>query len=598
MRIRRFIARVRGLALLFGETFRPYRLHLAILTGLGFLGGFFEGIGINALIPLFGFIVGEAAADNIFTDIIRRAFDVLGISFTLTYLLLFMVALFLLKAAFLFASRYVQIAITTNYERSARAELFRRTFDASWPYLLGQRVGHLETVLLTDVRFAGSLLNALGSFVLIVTGLVIYLAVAVTISPEVTAFALFAGGLFLLAGKPLIRRSRAVTHDLIKIQKSVAHFVNESIIGAKAVKALAAASALARLAGERFAELRRLQILKFLFRDVAGSLVQPLSLVFVSVLFAVSYKSGDFNLGAFLALVYIIQRVFTYVQELNNDLNRINDGIPYLRSIARESAAARAARELSAGSAPFRFEREIRFEDVSFSYAPGRALLERVSFAIPKRSVLGIIGPSGAGKTTVVDLLLRLLSPSSGSISIDGEDVGAVSLESWREKVGYVSQDMFLANDTIASNIAFYRPAITRERIVRAARAAGALEFIEALPRGFDTEVGERGLALSVGQRQRLIIARALARDPELLILDEATSALDAEAERQVAETIEGLRGLVTVVIVAHRLSSVRACDTLVVLKGGRVVETGSPKDLLEKTDSYFRKVSLLQRRS
>ena len=214
-----------------------------------------------------------------------------------------------------------------------------------------------------------------------------------------------------------------------------------------------------------------------------------------------------------------------------------------------------------------------------------------VNFNIKKGEMAGVIGPSGAGKTTIVDILLRLFAPTGGEILIDGKNIGSISIADWRRNVGYVSQDIFLKNDTIRENIIFYGDGVTDGDIDRALKLANIHDFIKSLPKGLETVVGERGVLLSAGQRQRIVLARALARKPKILILDEATSALDNESEKLIKESIDSLKGEITVIVIAHRLSTIMSADKLIALEDGHVVEEGSPQELLKDKSSYFYRV-------
>lgn len=202
----------------------------------------------------------------------------------------------------------------------------------------------------------------------------------------------------------------------------------------------------------------------------------------------------------------------------------------------------------------------------------------------------GIIGPSGAGKTTIIDLFLRLLHPQEGEILIDGINIDEIDKKSWHNNIGYVSQDIFLLNDTIENNIRFYSDSLNHKDIAEASKSANIYDFIETLPDKFQTFVGERGIQLSGGQRQRIVLARILARKPQILVLDEATSALDNESEHKIQEAIKNLRGKLTILIVAHRLTTVMNTNKILVLKDGFIVEEGSPEELLENKRSYFYK--------
>jgi subfamily B ATP-binding cassette protein MsbA len=235
------------------------------------------------------------------------------------------------------------------------------------------------------------------------------------------------------------------------------------------------------------------------------------------------------------------------------------------------------------------FEREIAFSGVGFQYDGGAAALQDVTFTARKGEVVALVGASGAGKSTLVDLLPRFLDPTAGRVTLDGVDLREIRLGALRALTGIVSQDTVLFNDTVRANVAFGRPDATQAQLDAAARAANALTFIEALPDGWDTNLGERGSRLSGGQRQRLAIARALVSDPPILILDEATSALDVESERLVQEAIDRLLQGRTVFVIAHRLATIQHADRILVLDGGRLVEEGAHDMLLARGGPYAR---------
>jgi len=247
------------------------------------------------------------------------------------------------------------------------------------------------------------------------------------------------------------------------------------------------------------------------------------------------------------------------------------------------------------GARPFEgVEESIRLEGVGFEYVPGRPVLKGIDVEIRAGQVVALVGPSGAGKTTLVDLVARFYDPTEGRITIDGVDLRDFSLRSLRSRLGIVTQETVLFHDTVRANIAYGLPDASQEAIERAARAAHAHEFIMQLPEGYDTILGERGTRLSGGQRQRIAIARAMLRDPDILIFDEATSALDTESERLVQRAIEQLFAGRTVFLIAHRLSTVQRADLILVLDRGRIVERGTHQELLEQ-DGLFRRLYDMQ---
>lgn len=243
-----------------------------------------------------------------------------------------------------------------------------------------------------------------------------------------------------------------------------------------------------------------------------------------------------------------------------------------------------------------RIQGRIEFRNVTFGYNPYQPVLKNVSFVVEPGQMVGLVGPSGAGKSTTVNLLCRFYDVQEGSILIDGIDIREVTLESLREQIGVVLQDPFLFHGSIAENIAYGKPDATMEEIIQAAKAANAHDFIMQLPEGYDTLVGERGTRLSGGERQRISIARAILRNPRILILDEATSSVDTETEAQIREAINRLIQNRTTIAIAHRLSTLRNADRLIVLDNGQVVEMGTHEELMAKEDGLFRRLCQMQR--
>jgi ATP-binding cassette subfamily C protein len=259
-------------------------------------------------------------------------------------------------------------------------------------------------------------------------------------------------------------------------------------------------------------------------------------------------------------------------------------------AMQRRCEAAEEVHPLEAGAGatpPLRLERHIRLRNVQFRYDKDadQSVLDGLDFVIPAQRTTALVGPSGAGKSTLADLLMGLLEPDAGVVEVDGLPLTRASLRSWRGSVAYVPQETFLFHDTVRANLLWAQPGASDDELWRALDAAAATEFVGALPQGLDTVIGERGTRVSGGERQRLALARALLRDPALLILDEATSALDSESERRVRGSIDALHGRLTMIVIAHRLSTIRAADQIVVLDGGRVAEIGTWNELVSRPE-------------
>jgi ATP-binding cassette subfamily C protein len=264
--------------------------------------------------------------------------------------------------------------------------------------------------------------------------------------------------------------------------------------------------------------------------------------------------------------------------------------LPAYENVTRRIAALEAERErLAPGVPAHALAEEVRFEDLSFVY-PGleRAAVDSVSFRIPARRTTAVVGPSGSGKSTLADLVMGLVQPTAGRVVVDGRELNEAWLRGWREGIGYVAQDTVLFHDSVRENLRWARPDATDDELWEALRASAADGFVQALPEGIATVIGDRGVRLSGGERQRLALARALLRRPSLLILDEATSALDTENERRIRDAIAALHGRTTILVITHRLSSVRDADAIHVMEGGRLIESGDFATLLARPHGRF----------
>lgn len=572
--------------------FGKYRRKLLMLVGLGFISGLLEAVGVNALIPLFSFVTGGSGqADDFISETIASLFAFLHIPYNLTFLLLFIVGLFFVRAGALLWANYIRIKIAADYEKIVRTDVLKKTFKARWSLLLKQKLGYLETLLMTNVRYSERLLSTLSNSVILFAGWLMYLLVAINISVPITLFTVGLGIVLLVVFVPFLNRTRQYSKEVEKINRDTAHHINQNVVGMKTVKSLSVDDRVSSLGGGFFNSLKKLRIKIEFLKFLPTSLMQPIGIVFIVSVFAFSYKATDFNLAAFAAIIYLVQRMSLYTQQMQSQLHYVNEALPYLKELVQFEEEAVKNVEDRGGNESFNFEKELSFNNVSFMYPNKKEVFNHLNFKIQCGDMVGVIGPSGSGKTTIVDLLLRLFDPKEGKIKIDGIDIKEIDVESWRKNIGYVSQDIFLLNASIADNIRFYNETITDEDITNAIGMANAQAFVEQLPEGIDTLIGERGVELSAGQRQRIVIARALAQKPKILILDEATSALDSESEEQIKKAIDQIKGSLTIVVIAHRLSTVMSSDELIVLGNDNLVESGKPEELLKDSNSYFARV-------
>lgn len=293
-----------------------------------------------------------------------------------------------------------------------------------------------------------------------------------------------------------------------------------------------------------------------------------------------------------LLLLFLFYRLIPMISSLQSGYATFLGFFPAYENVRRlERKCVAAAEPFSASPLLPEAKRTLRFENVTFRYHPGdaRATLDGLTLELEVGKTTAIVGLSGAGKSTVADLAVGLLSPERGQLLLDDHALGKEALHAWRQRVGYVAQDTFLFHDTVRANLRVTRPEATEAELLQALEEAAALDFVRALPQGLDTPLGDRGVRLSGGERQRLALARALLRRPALLVLDEATSSLDADNERRIQRATDALRGSVTILMIAHRLSTVRHADRIYVLERGRVGESGSWETLVAKPQGRFR---------
>ncbi len=582
------ITPIHRLSRMLSGMFRPLLAPFAVLVALGLLSGLFEVVGVGVLIPLFAQAVSHAGpGSDVFSQLIGTLFDWLHLSFSVRHLLMFIVGLFLLKAVALLLFSYTRVRLTATYEARTRGEIYRAMMDTSWGYLIRQKVGYVENVLMTDIGMVVSLLKQCSSFVLVFTSLLLYTIAAFSISSFITMLALAIGSVSLILYRPLILRTRQLARHQTKLNKRVAHFINEYVAGLKVIKTMAVGARIADIAQSLFDKLKQNRIRFFFLREASGLLMMPLGVIFICFIFAASYLRPDFRLEIFIASVYLVNRLFDYFDKVQGSLHTLFEAMPFAEHVWNLQSEIRSSRETDHGTRAFRFEQSMVFSHVSFSYPSTAGAIRDVSLTIPQGSFIGIIGPSGAGKTTLVDLLLRLNDPLEGAIFVDDIPLNEIALPDWRRAVGYVPQEIFLINATVEENIKFHRP-LTDADMMAAARAAQIHDIIEQLPHGYQTNVGERGMHLSMGQRQRIALARVLAGKPSVLILDEATSSLDVESERLIQQALMNLRGQVTIIAIAHRLSTILTSDLLFVMEHGKIIERGDPRHLLADRESHF----------
>ena len=509
-------------------------------------------------------------------------------------IILFILSVFIIKNLVDFLRSYLVARVEQGVTRDLRREVYDHLLELDLGFFGRTRMGQIVSRVVNDVEQLRTLVTR--ELTRVVSSLFEFIAAVafmVAISWKLTVAAFLVIPLTMGIWGPLVGKLRLGDRRVLDVAGDVNSHIQETLSGIRLVKVSGAEGyergRFRKLTEDYFRTFVRTERL----RAMAAPLTEMLAAVGTVILLWYGARlvllGGELTGEAFIGFVALSTKLYAPVKYFSKLPATIQPGLVGAERVFELLDAPIEIRDRP-GARPFQGLRsELRYEGVAFEYRPGQAVLSDVDLVVPRGSVVALVGPSGAGKTTLVDLLGRFHDPTAGRITVDGVELGEFSIATLRASLGVVSQDTVLFHDTVRANMAYGMKDVSDADVERAGRAAYAHDFVSALPQGYDTVVGERGTQLSGGQRQRLAIARAILRDPPILVLDEATSALDSESERLVQAAIEWLLKGRTVFVIAHRLSTVQRADQIVVLDGGRVVENGDHATLLAQGGLYRR---------
>lgn len=527
-------------------------------------------------------------------------------------LLLFSALIFLLyslKNVFEYLSTIEIAIIRTRVIRDLRNAMFHKAMHLPLSYYDHARKGDVLSRFGSDmVEYEENTLNSIQMLLVAIISMVLYLAMLLYLNVKLTLFVLAMLPIVAFVISGLSRKLKRKSKDVQEMNSYLVSITDETIGGLKVIKSYTAidfVNSRFRLLNRKYTRQRTAMFRRIYaaspISDFLGNVIVIGILLFGSFL----VMSGDHGLTADLFISYVMLFVLMIppAKELTTAISQIKKGRACSERIEaflkEEEEHGRETSEASLSSRASRTSRTreniaVELQHVGFSYTEGVPVLKDINLRVPKGSTVALVGASGSGKSTIADLLCRFYETTEGDILLNGVPIKQMTLAELRSRIGVVAQDTLLFNDSVSANIAFGCPNATEEQIRQAAIAAQAHDFIMALPDGYHTNLGDGGSLLSGGQRQRISIARALLREPELLILDEATSALDTEAERRLQETLNTILVGRTAIVIAHRLSTVVGADNIVVLDHGEIVEQGTHQELIAREGRY-RELATLQ---
>jgi ATP-binding cassette, subfamily B, bacterial len=565
-----------------------YRRRLGMMAVVSVAGAVFEAASLAALVPL---VAAIASPEKRFVVNLGRGLGERTFGVEQLFLICFVAVVG--RAGIQFTAAWLDARTSGRYASNTRRRLIGDFLAASWTRQSEERLGHLQLLLTENVSHGLTCLRSVVQMLVSGCNFLVLLLTSLWVDSTAAVMLLAAAAVLFLVVRPLSSFARTHGKEKTSLNTSFSTAVNQAVGLAREVRIYGAVAqvrdslnrTIDRLQQSRDSHLLASASLPVIYQNTAALIVLA-GLAWV-------YFGSSAGLAGLATSAILLVRAFSYTQNLQVAYHHVVEALPYLDQLEEASARYRETAPHSGEERIATIDR-LEFDDVSFAYPDGVQAISNVSFFVEQGDAVGVVGPSGSGKSTLIQLLLRLRSPDSGALLINGRPAESAAHECWFHRIGFVPQEPILLDDSIEENIRFYRD-ITPEAVRNAARMAGIHDEIEAMAAGYQTQAGERGASLSGGQRQRICIARALAGGPQVIVFDEPTSALDVHSEACIQASLRQVKGSVTLIIVAHRLSTLNICDKVMILRDGRMQSFGPPKELAQ-TDAYYSEALRLAR--
>ena len=533
------------------------------------VAGIAEGLSLTALLPLISIAVGDAGSnDSGIGKFMEKALQDIGIDPTLDTILIIIVGgMFFKGFVLLLANR--QVGYTVAHVATAlRLDLIEALLASRWQYYLRQPVGSLANSIASEAYRAANGFEHSVNVLSLMVQVLVYAIVALFISWEATLASLIIGSFLLFVLNSLVSATRRAGTKQTHLLRDLLAYLSDVLSSVKSLKAMARDNVADAILREQTQQLEKATRREVMNREALNSLQEPILAALTASGLYLALVVWQLSLPEVMLMVFLLTRILGLLNKTQRRHQQLAAQESAYWALRKAAEGARAAAERATGTLQPTLQKGVTLHHVRFNYER-KVIFRDLNIEIPVNTFTAVMGPSGTGKSTLLDLLCGLTEPQSGEVRIDGVPLHDINLREWRHMIGYVSQDTILLHDTVLNNILVGEPSLTADDAERALRQAGAWDFVSALPDGMLTVVGERGELLSGGQRQRIAIARALAHSPSFLILDEPTSALDPESERTICETLQNLAKNLTIIAVSHQPAVINAADRVFMLSNG-----------------------------
>lgn len=576
------------------DIWKKFGYRIFVLIGAMILNGLTEGLGLALLLPLLSVMgIGSANSQNTISAFFMKVFDYFHYVPELKTMLIIIVAFFTLQGIVFICQSYLAAWLQHSYTFLWKKNLFSSYMDANWSFFTKNKVGSLSNAVIGEIDRLGGAFFLINQLVSAVTIIMVYISVSTIASWQATLIMALTGGILGSFTYVFVRKGYQIGKNISQSADDQQSVVTEYIGGVKVLKTTSTEGVAKNLYLKVISKLRKNYFHSSLHPNLMRAIFELSGIITLCCLLYIGVIYLHIDISVIMVIVAVFMRLVPKMYGLMQNMQALAVYLPSIETAGHYLDLSRQNSQHTGGSeniAVLGDKISIEAQDLCFSYDK-KIILDKVNLKIPAGNTVGIIGLSGAGKSTLVDCILRLVEPSGGRILANGIPIENFSTSQWRRAIGYVQQETFLFHDSVRENILWSVPkenGVDPSISEAAAKHAFIHDYIVGLPEGYNTMVGDRGVRLSGGQKQRLGLARALAHNPSILILDEATSALDSESENKVMEAIDTMRGKVTMIIIAHRLSTVRNTDYIYVLEHGKIIEEGPWEKLVSQKERFY----------